>query len=62
MRLRMGPLATEISDALTYRGLRVWFASLSLTIGDKLLNSINAGLAASEYGLLILSPSYIAKA
>lgn len=54
-------LATEIADALTFRGLRVWFAPLSLTIGDKLLNSINTGLAASEYGLLILSPSYIAK-
>jgi hypothetical protein len=54
--------ATEISEALTYRGLRVWFAPLSLTIGEKLLNSINAGLAASEYGLLVLSPRYIAKA
>ena len=39
--------AMEVSNALTYRGLRVWFAPLSLTIGDKLLNSINAGLAAS---------------
>jgi hypothetical protein len=54
--------ATEISEALTYRGLRVWFAPLSLTIGDKLLNSINSGLAASEYGLLLISPRYIAKA
>jgi hypothetical protein len=54
--------ASEISEALTYRGLRVWFAPLSLSIGDKLLNSINTGLAASEFGLLILSPAYIAKA
>lgn len=55
-------LATEISNALTFRGLRVWFAPLSLKFGDKLLDSINAGLVASEYGLIILSPTYIAKA
>ncbi|MHA4870812.1 toll/interleukin-1 receptor domain-containing protein [Duganella sp. PWIR1] len=54
-------IATEISNALTFRGLRVWFAPLSLKFGDKLLDSINAGLVASEYGLIILSPTYIAK-
>ncbi len=54
-------IATEISDALRFKGLRVWFAPLSLKFGDKLLDSINAGLAASEYGLIILSPIYIAK-
>jgi hypothetical protein len=54
--------ATEISSALKYLGLRVWFAPLSLEFGDQLLDSINAGLMASDYGLMILSPIYIKKA
>lgn len=53
--------ATELSGALQYLGLRVWFAPLALGIGAKLLDSINAGLIASEYGLIVLSPVYTAK-
>jgi len=53
--------ATELSSSLRYLGLSVWFAPLSLKVGDKLLDSINAGLLASEYGLLLLSPPYLAK-
>lgn len=53
--------ATTLAKSLKYFGLKVWFAPLSLTIGDKLLDSINAGLIASDYGLLLLSPKYLAK-
>lgn len=53
--------ASELAKDLRYLGINTWFAPLSLTIGDKLLDSINAGLMASEYGLLLLSPQYIAK-
>jgi hypothetical protein len=53
--------ATELSRYLRLLGLRIWFAPLTLKVGDKLLDSINAGLMASEYGLLLLSPAYIAK-
>jgi hypothetical protein len=53
--------ARELSKSLKYLGLRVWFAPLSLNIGDKLLDSINAGLMTSEYGLIVLSPTYISK-
>lgn len=53
--------ATELASSLRYYGLNIWFAPLSLKIGDRLLDSINAGLIASEYGLLLLSPEYIAK-
>lgn len=52
---------SELSKSLTFLGLQVWFAPLSLKIGDKLLDSINAGLMASEYGLIVLSPVYISK-
>jgi hypothetical protein len=38
---------SELSKSLEYLGLQVWFAPLSLQIGDKLLDSINAGLMAS---------------
>lgn len=53
--------AKDLSNYLQYLGLRVWFAPLSLKVGEKLLDSINAGLLASEYGLLLLSPPYLAK-
>lgn len=53
--------ASQLAAALRYLGLSIWFAPLSLKVGDKLLDSINAGLIASEYGLLLLSPKYISK-
>jgi len=53
--------ASDLAKSLKYLGLSIWFAPLSLKIGDKLLDSINAGLMASEYGLLLLSPVYIEK-
>lgn len=52
---------SALARSLEYFGLRTWFAPLTLKIGDKLLDSINAGLAASEYGLMVLSPTYISK-
>ncbi|MDM0079234.1 toll/interleukin-1 receptor domain-containing protein [Variovorax sp. J31P179] len=53
--------ATELAGSLRFLGITSWFAPLSLKVGDKLLDSINAGLMASEYGLLLLSTSYLAK-
>jgi hypothetical protein len=53
--------ANELSKALKWLGLSVWFAPVTLEVGGKLLDSINVGLAASQYGLLLLSPTYIEK-
>lgn len=53
--------ATQLSSSFKFLGLSIWFAPLSLKVGDKLLDSINTGLLASEYGVLLLSPSYLAK-
>ena len=53
--------ATELSNSLKYLGLSIWFAPLSLKVGDRLLDSINTGLLASEFGLLLISPPYLAK-
>lgn len=56
-----GAYAKELASSLQWLGLSVWFAPIALQIGGKLLDSINAGLTASQYGLLLLSPTYIAK-
>lgn len=53
--------AKDLSNQLKILGLSTWFAPLSLNIGERLLDSINAGLQISDYGLLLLSPAYIAK-
>jgi hypothetical protein len=53
--------ANELSNSLNWLGLSVWFAPVTLQVGGKLLDSINAGLTASQYGLLVLSPIYIKK-
>jgi len=53
--------AEEMSCALKYLGFSVWFAPLSLEIGDRLLDSINAGLNSSMYGVILLSPHYVSK-
>lgn len=51
------PLAT----ALIALGMRVWYDEFALTIGDSLRESIDLGLSKSAYGLVILSPSFLAK-
>ncbi len=51
------PLATELSRL----GLRVWYDEFSLRVGDSLSMSIDRGLAESEAGLVVISPSFIAK-
>jgi len=51
------PLAT----ALQQEGLRVWYDEFELRIGDSLRRKIDQGLANSRFGLVVLSPSFIAK-
>lgn len=43
--------ANELSKSLKWLGLSVWFAPVTLEVGGKLLDSINVGLAASQFGL-----------
>jgi hypothetical protein len=51
------PLAVE----LVRLGLRVWFDEWTLKIGDSLRQKIDEGLAASEYGVVVVSRSFFAK-
>lgn len=50
-------LATE----LITKGLRVWYDDFTLRIGDSLRQKIDKGLARSRVGLVVLSPSFVAK-
>lgn len=50
-------LATELAD----QGLKVWYDEFTLRIGDSLRQKIDKGLAKSRVGLVVLSPSFVAK-
>jgi signal transduction histidine kinase len=51
------PLAQELQIA----GFRVWFDEFSLTLGDSLTQSIDLGLAHSQFGLVVLSHQFFRK-
>jgi CheY-like chemotaxis protein len=54
-------VARPLRDLLTEAGLRVWLDEDQLRLGDSLRAKINKGIAASRYGVVILSPSFFAK-
>lgn len=51
------PLAAELRRF----GLSVWYDEFSLGLGDSLSRSIDRGLASSRFGLVVISPYFIAK-
>ena len=51
------PLAT----ALNSFGVSVWYDEFSLSIGDSLSRSIDKGLSRARFGLVVISPAFIAK-
>jgi hypothetical protein len=53
----VGPLATVLRD----RGYKTWYDEFVLRVGDSLTERIDYGLANSAAGILVLSPSFIAK-
>lgn len=54
-------LVRPLADALTARGLQIWYDEFRLTVGDSLRRSIDKGLAASRFGIVVLSPDFFAK-
>lgn len=50
-----------LASALAENGLEVWYDDFELRVGDSLLESINRGLAESDYGIVILSPAFFEK-
>ena len=53
-----GTVARPLSDAITQRGWTVWLDELALTVGDSLSRHIDAALAQSRFGAVVLSPSF----
>lgn len=54
-------LVRPLAQALGEAGFKVWFDELELTVGDSLRRSIDQGLSASRFGIVVLSPSFFAK-
>lgn len=54
-------IVRDLAEALRARGLEVWYDEFSLRIGDNLRRRIDAGLASSRFGVVVLSPAFFAK-
>lgn len=55
------PIANELCAKLEKAGLRVWYSGKELGIGDSIEKTIEKGLNRSRYGIVIFSPTYLAK-
>ena len=54
-------VASPIAHALKLYDFDVWYDDFTLSLGDPLLQSIDNGLASSEYGIVVLSPNFLSK-
>jgi hypothetical protein len=54
-------VARQIATRLRDLGYRVWYDEFELRLGTSLRRSIDKGLAGSRYGVVILSPAFLAK-
>ena len=54
-------LVRLLAQELITRGLTIWYDEFQLKVGDSLRRSIDAGLARSRFGIVVLSPSFFAK-
>jgi hypothetical protein len=54
-------VAVPLAQVLRRAGLRIWLDRQELRIGDSLHEKIDEGLANSRYGVVIISPSFLAK-
>lgn len=54
-------VAEPLAKAIETSGYRVWFDKFALTTGDSLRAQIDEGLRVSRHGVVVLSPSFLAK-
>ena len=54
-------VARPLAIALEARGVTVWYDEFELRVGDSLRRKIDAGVAASRFGLVVLSHAFFAK-
>jgi len=50
-----------LAERLRSLGLKVWYDEFTLLLGDSLRQSVDYGLANSRFGVVILSPNFLAK-
>lgn len=50
-----------LAKALSALGVRVWYDKFGVKMGDSLSRSIDKGLSGSRFGVVVLSPSFLAK-
>jgi hypothetical protein len=50
-----------LADMLAKMGMRVWYDEKLLQVGDSLSESIDAGLARSRFGIVVLSRAFLEK-
>lgn len=55
------PIANELCAKLERAGLKIWYSGKELGIGDSIEKTIEKGLNRSRYGIVIFSPTYLAK-
>ena len=55
------PIANELCAKLEAAGLKVWYSGKELGIGDSIEKTIEKGLNRSRYGIVVFSPTYLAK-
>src|SRR5690606_9252672 len=55
------PIANELCAKLERAGLKVWYSGKELGVGDSIEKTIQKGLNRSRYGIVIFSPTYLAK-
>ena len=51
----------SLDEALRAAGLDVWYDRNEIRIGDSIRGSIDLGLSESRYGVVVLSPAFMAK-
>lgn len=54
-------VARPLALALKQLGYSIWYDEFTLKLGDSLRRSIDAGLARSRFGVVVLSPAFLQK-
>jgi hypothetical protein len=54
-------IVRPLAEALGEAGYDVWYDEFSLKVGDSLRRSIEQGLSACSYGIVVLSPNFFSK-
>ena len=54
-------IVRDLAEALRNSGFKVWYDEFELKIGDSLRKKIDYGLSNANYGIVIISPSFVKK-